>query len=225
MQILLLVLLLALAGLSIKVAFLLLRNPRRLLSTWFRCSLGATCLVASLALVLVAIDLAAYKRGHSGQAVIYVEFVAVSDSEHVAKLSAESSDYGSVLVTGDAWSLEVRALAQRGLLGRAKSNVLARPGRLNTRYFDLANASRHASRDLVAIDRSLPMPVDSWRILQQLAVPLQLLGVRPVVLHSNYLPVATDARFAVYAVPSGLLVEPVNQAAAEALHGIELVAR
>ncbi len=225
MQLILVALLLAVAALAIKLALLLLREPRRSLLTWFRCTAGIACLATAVALASVATDLTGYAASSLADPVLFVEFTELNESERVARLSTTSAEYGSVLFTGDAWSVEVRALLRQRLLGGSDATMLMRPARFSTRHFDIARAGQHNDRSLSDVSRRIPAPIDSWPWLQRFASPLDAVGVRPVALQSAYLPVAPGARFAVYADRSALLVEPVNQLAADALQGLELVKR
>ena len=225
MQILLVGLLAIAAGLLAKFAQRLLHAPRQSLATWLRCTVAMSCLAVTGALGLLALDLLSYSTGDSAEPVLEIEFAALKHNEYVAKVSQGSAAFGSVVVEGDAWSVEVHALSRSRTLLSSPGAMLLRPEQISTRFFDLSSAGRSQSRALVELGSAIPRPLDTWPWLQKLAKPLGLLGVRPVALRSNYLPIAAGARFALYADASSLVVEPLNQPAGEVLRGVELVQR
>lgn len=199
-----------LAVLAVLVAARILFN-----SHWFLGWLRGTCGLAFLALAglvgLVAYDLYSYAPLPQDKPLVTLSFQADGPRYRVSLL--EGGRERSVTLEGDLWQLDARLLQWKGLAALIGLQPGYRLEKLSGRFLAIEQQSlaQHAQVELA----QSPYGVDLWRWLRLGQHDLFLFD--PQARRVTYLPIADEAVYAVSLTPTGLLAQPMNQAAKQAL--------
>lgn len=199
-----------LAVLAIFIAARILLN-----SHWFLGWLRGTCGIAFLALAgligLVAYDLYSYASLPEDKPLATLSFQGDGTRYRVSIL--EGGHERTVTLEGDLWQLDARVLQWKGLAALIGLEPGYRLERLSGRFLAIEQQAL-AQQAGVALATS-PYGVDLWRWLRLGQHDLFMFD--PQAHRVTYLPMADDAVFSVSLTPTGLLAQPVNQAAKQAL--------
>ena len=199
-----------LAVLAVFIAARILLNGH-----WFLGWLRGTCGIAFLALAglvgLVAYDLYSYAPLPENRPLATLSFKGSGTRYQVNVL--EGGRERTVTLEGDLWQLDARVLQWKGLAALIGLEPGYRLERLSGRFLSIEEQAM-AQRTGVALAKSL-YGVDLWRWLR--LGKHDLLMFDPQAQRVNYLPMADDAVFSVTLTPTGLLAEPMNPAAKQAL--------
>ncbi|NQD92528.1 hypothetical protein HP532_07675 [Pseudomonas sp. CrR25] len=199
-----------LAVLAVTVAVRILFN-----SHWFLGWLRGTCGLAFVGLAalvgLVAYDLSSYAPLPEGKPLVTLSFQA--DGARYRASVLEGGRERSVILEGDLWQLDVRLLQWKGLAALIGLQPGYRLEKLSGRFLAIEQQSlaQHARVDLA----QSPYGVDLWRWLRLGQHDLFMFD--PQARRVTYLPIADEAVYAVSLTPTGLLAQPMNQAAKQAL--------
>lgn len=184
---------------------------------WFRGWLRGTCGLAILGLAaliaLVAYDLRSYSPlPPAGEPLLTLSVKAEGSQRYLVTLR-EGGQERSAILNGDLWQLDARVLAWKGLA----TLIGLRPGYrlelLAGRYLAMEQQTS-AEPSRVALAAS-PYGVDLWRWLREGRRDLFLFDARGARV--TFLPLTDGAVYAVRLAGTGLLAEPQNQAARDAL--------
>lgn len=184
-------------------------------SQWFLGWLRGTCGLAFLALAalvgLVAYDLYSYAPLPQNKPLATLSFKADGPYYRVSVL--EGSRERSVTLEGDLWQLDARMLQWKGLAALIGLEPGYRLEKLSGRFLAIEQQSlaQHAQADLA----QSPYGVDLWRWLRLGQHDLFMFD--PRALRVTYLPIADDAVYSISLTPTGLLAQPMNQAANQAM--------
>jgi len=199
-----------LALLVVFVAARILFNSR-----WFLGWLRGTCGLAFLALAavvgLVAYDLYSYEPLPEGKPLVTLSFKAEGPYYRVSLL--EGSRERTVTLEGDLWQLDARLLQWKGLAALIGLQPGYRLEALSGRFLAIEQQSL-AQHGQVELAQS-PYGVDLWRWLRLGQHDLFMFD--PQARRVTYLPIADDAVYSVSLTPTGLLAQPMNQAANQAM--------
>ncbi|MDX1369268.1 hypothetical protein [Pseudomonas sp.] len=199
-----------LALLAVLVAVRILFN-----SHWFLGWLRGTCGLAVLALAgfigLVAYDLYSYASLPEGKPLVTLRFEADGPRYRVNLL--EGDNERSVLLEGDLWQLDARLLQWQGLAALIGLQPGFRLEKLSGRFLAIEQQEQ-AQQAQVELARS-PYGIDLWRWLRLGQHDLFLFDAQ--ARRVTYLPIADQAVYSVSLTPTGLLAQPMNQAAKQAL--------
>lgn len=199
-----------LALLAVFVAARILFNSR-----WFLGWLRGTCGLAFLALAavvgLVAFDLYSYEPLPQGKPLVTLSFKAQGPHYRVSLL--EGSRERTVTLEGDLWQLDARLLQWKGLAALIGLQPGYRLEKLSGRFLAIEQQSL-AQHGRVELAQS-PYGVDLWRWLRLGQHDLFMFD--PQARRVTYLPIADDAVYSVSLTPTGLLAQPMNQAANQAM--------
>jgi hypothetical protein len=182
---------------------------------WFLGWLRGTCGLAFLALAtfigVLAYDLLSYKPIAEGKPLATLSFKADGSLYRVNVL--EGGQERTLTMEGDLWQLDARLLQWKGLAALIGLQPGYRLEKLSGRFLSIEAQSlaQHARVDLA---RS-PYGIDLWHWLR--VGQHDLFMFDPQALRVTYLPLADDAVFSISLTPAGLLAEPMNQAAKQAL--------
>jgi hypothetical protein len=182
---------------------------------WLLGWLRGTCGLAFLGLAglvgLVAYDLHGYTPLPEGKPLVTLSFKADGPRYRVNLL--EGGRERSVTLEGDLWQLDARLLQWKGLAALIGLQPGYRLERLTGRFLAIEQQTlaQHARVDLA---RS-PYGIDLWRWLRMGQHDLFMFD--PQARRVTYLPIADDAVYAVSLTSTGLLAQPMNQAAKQAL--------
>ncbi|WP_372875210.1 hypothetical protein [Pseudomonas sp.] len=182
---------------------------------WFLGWLRGTCGLAFVALAgfigLVAYDLYRYTPLPEGKPLVTLSFEADGPRYRVNLL--EGGSERSVLLEGDLWQLDARLLRWQGLAALIGLQPGYRLEKLSGRFLAIEQQEQ-AQQAQVELARS-PYGVDLWRWLRLGQHDLFLFDAQ--ARRVTYLPIADQAVYSVSLTPTGLLAQPMNQAAKQAL--------
>lgn len=200
-----------LAALVLWVALRVLVN-----SSWFLGWLRGTCGLAFLGLAalvgLIAYDLSSYRVLPVDKPLVTLSFKAEGPQRYRVSL-LEGGRERSVLLEGDLWQLDARLFGLDGLAELIGLQSGYRLEKLSGRF--LAIEQQALAQWPRAELAASPYGIDLWRWLRLGQRDLFLFD--PQALRVPYLPIADGAAFSVRLTPTGLLAEPLNEPARQAL--------
>ncbi len=199
------------ALLALLIAARILFNP-----AWFVGFLRGCCGLAFVALagfiLLLANDLRSYQPLVADKPVVTVSFQAQGPQSYQVSLQ-EGGTERLVSLEGDLWQLDARLLQWRGLAGLIGLQTGYRLEKLSGRFLAVEQQDR-AQRTAVNLAPSL-YGIDLWRWLR--SGPHDLFLLDALARRVTYLPMADQAVYSVSLTPTGLLAQPLNQVATQAL--------
>jgi len=199
-----------LAVLAVFIAARILFNSHWFLG-WLRGTFGIAFLALAGLIGLVAYDLYSYTPLPQDKPLATLSFQADGARYRVGIL--EGGHERTVTLEGDLWQLDARVLQWKGLAALIGLEPGYRLERLSGRFLAIEQQAL-APRAGVALAQS-PSGVDLWRWLRLGSHDLFMFD--PQAFRVTYLPMADDAVFSVSLTPTGLLAQPMNQAAKQAL--------
>lgn len=203
----------ATALLALLVLFIALRIlfGGRWFLAWLRGTSGLVFLAAAALVGLVAYDLSRYDPLPANKPLLTLSFHRTANVYQVDIL--EGGVQRSVNLEGDLWQLDVRLLQWKGLAALIGLEPGYRLEKINSRFLSIEQQSqaRYTQAELT----SSLYGVDLWRWLRLGQHDLFLFDAQ--ARRVTYLPMADQAVFNVSLTPTGLLAEPMNEAAHQAL--------
>ncbi|SHM42981.1 hypothetical protein [Phytopseudomonas punonensis] len=203
----------ATALLAMLVLFIALRIMfgGRWFLAWLRGTCGLVFLAAAVLVGLVAYDLSRYEPLPANKPLLTLSFHRTANVYQVDIL--EDGVQRSVNLEGDLWQLDVRLLQWKGLAALIGLEPGYRLEKLNSRFLSIEQQSQ-ARYTQAELTQSL-YGVDLWRWLRLGQHDLFMFDAQ--ARRVTYLPMADKAVFNVSLTPTGLLAEPMNEAAHQAL--------
>ncbi|MBA1275051.1 hypothetical protein [Stutzerimonas azotifigens] len=200
-----------LALIVVLVALRLLLGGQWLLG-WLRGTFGLAVLALGSLIGVIAYDVHNYRPLPDTGPVVTLTFNADGAQRYDVRL-VQGNDERRVTLEGDLWQLDMRILRWKGLAELIGLEPGYRLDRLSARYLavEQQGQARHA---LVSLSES-PLGLDFWRWLRLAGRDLYL--VDSEARRVNYMPIANGAVFQVNLAPTGLMVQPMNPAATQAL--------
>ncbi|MBX9914821.1 MAG: hypothetical protein K2Y25_13090 [Pseudomonadaceae bacterium] len=200
-----------LALLALLIAARILFNP-----SWFSGFLRGCCGLAFVAIagfiLLLADDLRSYQPLIADAPLVTVSFQAQGQQSYQVSLQ-EGAVERVFTLEGDLWQLDARLLQWKGLAGLIGLQTGYRLEKLSGRF--LAIEQQDKALHTEAILAQSPYGVDLWRWLRTGPHDLFLLNAQ--ARRVTYLPMADQAVYSVTLTPTGLLAQPLNQVATQAL--------
>jgi len=200
-----------LALLALWVAARILFNRQWLLG-WLRGTCGLAFLALAGLVGLVAYDLVSYTPLPEDKPLLTLSFKADGPQRYQVSL-LEGGEERSVTLEGDLWQLDVRLFQWKGLAALIGLQPGYRLEKLSGRFLAIEQQSL-AQHTQVTLSES-SYGVDLWRWLRLGQHDLFLF--EPLAQRVTYLPMADEAAYAISLAPTGLLAQPLNQAATQAL--------
>lgn len=200
-----------LALLALWIAARILCNRHWLLG-WLRGTCGLAFLALAGLVGLVAYDLLSYAPLPEGKPLVTLSFQADGPQRYRVSL-LEGSEERSVDLEGDLWQLDARLFQWKGLAALIGLQSGYRLEKLSGRF--LAIEQQTLAQHAQVVLAQSPYGVDLWRWLRLGQHDLFLF--EPQARRVTYLPIADGAAYAVSLTPTGLLAQPLNQAATQAL--------
>lgn len=200
-----------LALLALLVAARILFNRHWFLG-WLRGTIGLGFLALAALIAVVAYDLVSYSALPQGKPIVTLSFQADGPQRYRVSL-LEGANEREVSLEGDLWQLDARLFRWKGiaeLIGLAPGYRLEK---LSGRY--LAKEQQDIAQYGQAALAQSPYGVDLWRWLR--AGQHDLLIFDAQALRVTYLPMKAGAVYAVSLTPTGLMAQPLNPVAEEAL--------
>lgn len=203
----------ATALLALLVLFIALRIlfGGRWFLAWLRGTSGLVFFAAALLVGLVAYDLSRYEPLPANKPLLTLSFHRTANVYQVDIL--EDGVQRSVNLEGDLWQLDVRLLQWKGLAALIGLEPGYRLEKLNSRFLSIEQQSQ-ARYTQAELTHSL-YGVDLWRWLRLGQHDLFMFDAQ--ARRVTYLPMADKAVLNVSLTPTGLLAEPMNEAAHQAL--------
>ncbi|WP_259754218.1 hypothetical protein [Pseudomonas sp. GCEP-101] len=177
---------------------------------WLRGTVGLLFVAIAALVALVAWDLRSYDPLPAERPLATLSFHKVAEQRFEVTL-LQGNDERRVELAGDLWQLDARVLEWKGL---ARLIGLAPGYRLQDLSGRFLAVEQQSLGRKVALADEVP-GVDLWRWLRD--GQHDLLTFVPKAGRVNYLPMADQAVFAVRYGAGGLIAEPMNAAANQAL--------
>lgn len=178
---------------------------------WLRGTCGLVFLLAAVLVGLVAYDLSRYEPWPADKPLLTLSFHRAGNLYQVD--ITEGAAQRSVNLEGDLWQLDARLLQWKGLADLIGLEPGYRLEKLNSRFLAIEQQSQ-ARYTQVELTQSL-YGVDLWRWLRLGQHDLFMFDAQ--ARRVTYLPMADGAVFNISLTPTGLLAQPMNQAAHQAL--------
>ncbi|SIQ90797.1 hypothetical protein [Aquipseudomonas alcaligenes] len=200
-----------LALLALFIAARILFAPNWFLA-WLRGTAGLAFLALALLIGVIAYDLRSYDPQVQGKPLVTLSFSADGPQRYRVNL-LEGGEEREVTLEGDLWQLDARLLGWKGLAALIGLQPGYRLEKLSGRF--LAIEQQQSARFARVALAESPYGIDLWRWLR--------LGQRDLFLFEaqaarvTYLPIADGAVFSVSLGPTGLMAQPMNQVAQQAL--------
>ena len=183
---------------------------------WFLAWLRGTAGLAFLALALLIGVIAYYLRSYDPQVqdkpLVTLSFSADGPQRYRVNL-LEGGEEREVTLEGDLWQLDARLLGWKGLAALIGLQPGYRLEKLSGRF--LAIEQQQSARFARVALAESPYGIDLWRWLRLGRRDLFLF--EPQAARVTYLPIADGAVFSVSLGPTGLMAQPMNQVAQQAL--------
>ncbi len=204
-------------GLLALLAFLI--SARILLnSSWFLGWLRGTCGLALLALAgvisMLALDLGLYSAVPANDLLVTVSFEVDGPQRYRVSL-LQGAEERTLSLDGDLWQLDARIFQWKGLGALIGLQPGYRLEKITGRYLSIEQQQQSLNTRVAWASSRYGIDLWSW---------LRMGGTRdfylfdPQARRVNYLPMADGAVYSVALAPTGLLVNPLNQAAVQALN-------
>lgn len=180
---------------------------------WLRGTCGLVFAVVAGLIGLIAYDMLSYSALPDQHPIATISFNAVQgESTYEVTIDDQGGERKATL-DGNLWQLDVRLLEWKGLAAMIGLEPGYRLEKLTGRFFAIEQQQR-ARHAHVTLANSL-YGVDLWRWLRLGQHDLWVFDAQAARV--DYLPIADGAVYSIALTPTGLLAQPVNQAAQQAL--------
>lgn len=200
-----------LAALVLWIALRILLNSSWFLG-WLRGTFGLAFLAVAALVGVIAYDLTSYSALPVDKPLATLSFQSEGEQRYRVTV-LEGAVERSVSLEGDLWQLDARLFGLRGLAELIGLESGYRLEKLSGRF--LAIEQQALAQRPTAKLASSPYGIDLWRWLRLGQRDLFLFD--PQALRVPYLPIANGAAYSVRLTPTGLLAEPLNEPARQAL--------
>ena len=200
-----------LAPLALFIAARILFAPNWFLA-WLRGTAGLAFLALALLIGVIAYDLRSYDPQVQDKPLVTLSFSADGPQRYRVNL-LEGGEEREVTLEGDLWQLDARLLGWKGLAALIGLQPGYRLEKLSGRF--LAIEQQQSARFARVALAESPYGIDLWRWLRLGQRDLFLF--EPQAARVTYLPIADGAVFSVSLGPTGLMAQPMNQVAQQAL--------
>lgn len=200
-----------LALLALFIAARILFAPNWFLD-WLRGTAGLAFLALALLIGVIAYDLRSYDPQVQDKPLVTLSFSADGPQRYRVNL-LEGGEEREVTLEGDLWQLDARLLGWKGLAALIGLQPGYRLEKLSGRF--LAIEQQQSARFARVALAESPYGIDLWRWLRLGQRDLFLF--EPQAARVTYLPIADGAVFSVSLGPTGLMAQPMNQVAQQAL--------
>ena len=200
-----------LALLALFIAARILFAPNWFLA-WLRGTAGLAFLALALLIGVIAYDLRSYDPQVQDKPLVTLSFSADGPQRYRVNL-LEGGEEREVTLEGDLWQLDARLLGWKGLAALIGLQPGYRLEKLSGRF--LAIEQQQSARFARVALAESPYGIDLWRWLRLGQRDLFLF--EPQAARVTYLPIADGAVFSVSLGPTGLMAQPINQVAQQAL--------
>ena len=200
-----------LAVLAVWIAARILLNGSWFLG-WLRGTCGLLLLALAGVVVMLALDLGTYSVVPANKVLATIGFEAEGAQRYRVNLLQNGAEQ-TVSLDGDLWQLDVRLFQWQGLAALIGLQPGYRLEKLTGRYLALEQQQQSLSAK-VALSSSR-YGIDLWRGLR--LGNSELYFFDPQARRVNYLPMTNGAVYSISLAATGLLVQPQNKTAEDAL--------
>lgn len=180
---------------------------------WLRGTFGLLIVAVAIYLLAVALDFYSYRQLAKNQTIATVSFSEQASQAYQLTLVNDKGEELRFEMNGDLWQLDARLLQWTPSLTRLGFLPGYRLDRLSGRYISLEE-ERQLPRSVYQLGESQSF-VDIWSFLQSNSKLLPIL--KGSYGSATYLPMRDGALFAVKLTVNGLIAEPLNERAREAV--------
>lgn len=210
-----------LAGIVVFISLCILYGALRMLARkgwmlqWMRGMIGIALLVASIVLVLVALDLFTYDQFAKDKSIGTISFIQKEGKTYSASvLLNDEAEEKTFELKGDQWQMDARVIRWKGLIRSLGAEPGYRLDRLSGRYYSLED-ERTAERTIYSLDQS-EYGLDFWRWVQDHGRYMP--WAEAAYGSATFVPMADGALYEITLTSSGLAARPLNDAARAALN-------
>lgn len=179
---------------------------------WLRGTLGLLVLALSAVIAMLALDLGTYSVVPANKQIATITFTA-DGSQRFRVSIAQGSTERTITLEGDLWQLDVRLFEWKGLAALIGLEAGYRLEKITGRYLSMEQQQQSLSTRVVLANSHYG--IDLWQWLRMGNSDLNLFN--PQARRVNYLPMTSGAVFLVTLAATGLLVQPLNSTAEQAL--------
>ncbi len=179
---------------------------------WLRGTCGLLLLALGGLVALIAWDVTTYRQLPQDKPLARLVFQADGPQRYQVRLE-QNGQTDFVTLEGDLWQLDLRVLQWRGLASLIGLESGFRLQRLSGRY--LAVEQQERARNVRIELGESQLGIDFWTWLQRCQCGSLLVEAQQ--RRVSFLPMADRAEYAIEMSPTGLLAQPVNAAAEQAM--------
>ncbi len=181
---------------------------------WLRGMAGLALLGVSILLVLVAMDLLSYKRLLEDTPIATISLQETGKQQYKATLMHVLEGEEQVFdLKGDQWQVDARIIRWKGLLSLFGAKPGYRLDRIAGRYYSLEDERRN-ERTVYSLEKS-DYGLDFWKVAKK--TDNRIPGIEATYGSATFLPMADGALYEISLSNSGLVAEPLNAMAEEAI--------
>jgi hypothetical protein len=176
---------------------------------WLRGSGGIILLLFAVTATLIGYELLTFLKADEGQVIATLTFDKMGEQDFEAELVNSEGKRKNYRILGDQWQLDVKLVALEGLgqVGRPSYKL----DRLSGRYLSLEQ-EKQDTRSVYALGEKKGL--DLWsRVLANDLIPM----LRAKYGSAAFMPMENGAIYQVKLFKKGLLAEPVNEQARQAI--------
>lgn len=210
------IIMLVLCVLAVAIAIRILLGRNWFLG-WLRGSLGFGLILIAVAIGLLAWDLHSYEELTRERNVAHISFAQEDEQLFTATLTEPNGRARKFTIAGDMWQLDARILRWNNTMARLGLQPGLRLDRLSGRYFAIEQEQNDTkSVHNLGPENSL---VDTWQVVKKYSDLLPLL--KSMYGSATYLPMKDGALFSVTLSSTGLVGQPLNEPAEQAVSSWE----
>ncbi|SMF38858.1 hypothetical protein SAMN02745866_02481 [Alteromonadaceae bacterium Bs31] len=181
---------------------------------WVRGTVAVSFLILSILLVLTGLDLLSYKQLLENKPLGTISFAHEGEQSFVATLTLiDDGSEENYAISGDQWQIDARIISWTGMFRIAGAKPGYRLDRLSGRYYSLED--EHRKKRTVHQLSDSEYWVDMWSFLHGSGSFMPL--VDAVYGSATYLPMEDGAFYRISLSANGLLAEPMNDVAEQAI--------
>jgi len=179
---------------------------------WIRGMVGLVFIVLTLAFALTAYDVLSYRQLSQPQHLATISFKQLAKQEFEAALVLTDGSEKNYTLKGDQWQMDARLIKWPDIVGFSQIKPAYRMDRIQGRYYSI-DQQQQAGQTVFALERSPYL--DAWLLLNRYGRNLNL--IRMTYGSATYQPMADGAVFKVSLSQHGLVSEPFNDLARDAV--------
>lgn len=179
---------------------------------WVRGMVGLVFIALTLIFALTAFDVLSYRQLSQSKHLATISFKQLGKQEYSAALVLSDGSEKSYALKGDQWQMDARLIKWPDILGFSQIKPAYRMDRIQGRYYSI-DQQQQTGQTVFALETSTYL--DAWLLLNRYGRELNL--IRMTYGSATYQPMADGAVFKVSLSQHGLVSEPFNDLARDAV--------